>query len=134
MKASLRQSRNQLQHNIVVQAVSSYIASESEPSAERYAFTYTITIHNQGKSAARLVTRHWLVSDAHGKVEEVHGEGVIGQQPLLQPGEIFRYTSGTLIATPVGVMQGSYGMISADGETFAAVIPAFTLAVPRTLH
>ncbi|TAN46794.1 MAG: Co2+/Mg2+ efflux protein ApaG [Methylococcaceae bacterium] len=134
MKASLRQTRNKSQHNIVVQAVSSFVDSESEPSAERYMFSYTITIHNQGKRAARLVTRHWLVSDAHGKIEEVNGEGVVGQQPLLQPGEIFRYTSGTMIATPVGVMQGSYGMISEDGETFAAVIPAFTLAVPRTLH
>jgi ApaG protein len=97
-------------------------------------FAYTITIRNAGSVAARLVSRHWVITDATGKVEEVRGDGVVGEQPLIKPGESYRYTSGAAIATPVGTMHGSYRMTVADGTAFEAPIPAFTLAMPRVLH
>lgn len=121
-------------NNIIVDAIPQFIESQSSPQNERFAFAYTITITNAGLVPAKLLTRHWLITDANGKIQEVNGEGVIGEQPYLKPGESFRYTSGALIATPVGVMQGQYTLRSDDGDQFTANIPRFTLSIPRTLH
>lgn len=99
-----------------------------------YVFSYTVTIRNDGDQPARLLTRHWIITDGDGQVQEVRGDGVIGEQPHLQPGEGFQYTSGTFMNTPVGTMHGSYQMISDDGEAFDAEIPSFTLSVPNILH
>lgn len=121
-------------HNIQIQAATSYVQEQSEPTESRYVFAYTITIRNEGSVAARLLGRHWLITDANGKTREVRGEGVVGEQPYLQPGESFRYTSAAMIETPVGVMQGQYEMVADDGERFDANIPPFTLAIPRVLH
>ena len=123
-------------HNITVNVVSNYIAEQSDPSANpsRYAFAYTITIQNTGTVPAKLLTRHWIITDADGKTQEVRGEGVVGEQPHLAPNEGFRYTSGTILHTPVGSMQGSYQMISDDGIRFDAPIPAFTLSVPHMIN
>ncbi len=111
-----------------------YLEGESRPDAGLFVFSYTITIHNQGDESARLLTRHWVITDAHGKVQEVHGEGVVGEMPLIAPGHAFRYTSAAMIETPVGMMQGEYQMRSDSGHLFDAEIPAFTLAAPRKLH
>jgi ApaG protein len=111
-----------------------YLEAESEPASDRYVFAYTITIHNQSEEAARLLTRHWVITDANGRVQEVHGEGVVGETPYIAPGQAFRYTSAAMIETPVGTMEGEYQMRSDSGELFDAKIPTFTLAVPRTLH
>ena len=121
-------------NKITVEANPQYIEAQSSPNDDRYVFAYTITITNMGTVAATLLTRHWLITDANGKIQEVNGEGVIGEQPHLKPGESFRYTSGAMIETPVGVMQGRYTMRSDDGENFKAQIPKFTLSIPRTLH
>ena len=123
-----------MQHNIKVEVDTSYIEEQSLPQQDRYVFAYTITIRNEGEVPARLLTRHWLITDANGKINEVRGEGVVGEQPYLKPGESFRYTSGTLLETPVGAMEGSYQMVADDGEQFDAEIPPFTLSIPRTLH
>mgnify|MGYP003389793207 CR=1 FL=1 len=120
--------------NIQVNVDTTYIASSSEPEAARYVFAYTITIANKGEIEAQLLSRHWIINDANGKTQEVHGEGVIGEQPHIQPGESFEYTSGAVIETSVGAMQGSYDMLDANGEKFTATIPAFSLSIPRTLH
>lgn len=119
---------------IEVGVETSYVDDQSNPDADRYVFAYTITISNTGSSAAKLVNRHWLITDANGKVQEVRGEGVVGEQPYLRPGEVFRYTSGTVIETPVGTMEGEYEMLADDGESFLAPISRFSLAVPRVLH
>ncbi len=111
-----------------------YISEQSAPEKGRYVFAYTITIQNLGSVAAKLLTRHWVITDANGKVQEVRGDGVVGEQPYLQPGEGFQYTSGTLLETPFGSMQGSYQMLADDGVKFDAAIPPFTLSVPYTLH
>lgn len=121
-------------HNIAVDVETSYIEEQSAPEMNRYVFAYTITIRNDGKVPAKLLTRHWIINDANGNVQEVHGEGVVGEQPYLKPGESFQYTSGTVIETPVGSMEGSYQMISDDGTPFDASIPAFTLSLPHKLH
>jgi ApaG protein len=121
-------------NKILVEAVPHFIDAQSVPEENRYVFAYTITITNAGSIAAKLLLRHWLITDSNGKVQEVRGEGVIGEQPYLQPGESFRYTSGAMIATPVGTMQGNYTMRSDDGDDFIATIPRFTLSIPRTLH
>ena len=121
-------------HNITVEVETSYIEGQSEPDNERYVFSYTITIRNEGGVPAQLISRHWLITDANGHTQEVRGEGVVGEQPHLKPGEGFQYTSGTMIATPVGSMRGEYQMVDENGDEFDAVIPAFTLAIPRTLH
>lgn len=121
-------------HSIEVTAVAHYLADHSEPNQSRYAFGYTITIINHGDEAARLLTRHWVITDAEGKVQEVHGKGVVGEQPLIQPGRFFRYTSGTLLSSPVGTMQGNYKMINEEGETFDVIIPVFRLAMPELVH
>ena len=104
------------------------------PDAQRFVFAYTITIHNSGSIAARLLTRHWVITDSNDKVQEVRGDGVVGETPHLNPGESFRYTSGTILETPVGRMEGSYQMEADDGVTFDAEIMPFSLAIPRTLH
>lgn len=121
-------------YNTRVAVETDYIEEQSDPEQDRYVFSYTITIRNEGTVAARLLTRHWIITDAEGKVQEVAGEGVVGEQPYLKPGDGFRYTSGTILETPVGSMQGTYHMIADDGVEFEAEIPAFTLAIPRTLH
>lgn len=122
------------ENKILIEVYPRYIEDHSKPSANKYAFAYTIKITNTGTTAAKLLSRHWLITDANGKVEEVRGPGVIGKTPHLRPGEAFTYTSGALIETPVGVMQGEYSMRSDSGENFDALIPQFTLSIPRTLH
>jgi len=111
-----------------------YLDEQSEPEQDRYVFAYTIHIRNRGSVPARLLGRHWVITDANGNVREVTGEGVVGEQPWLQPGEDFSYTSGAVLETQLGTMQGSYDMIADDGTRFDAPIPLFTLSVPRTLH
>jgi ApaG protein len=121
-------------HQIQIDVHTSYLPGQSEPGQNRYVFAYTITITNAGSVPARLVTRHWIITDANEQKREVHGEGVVGEQPYLLPGTSFQYTSGTILETPVGTMQGSYQMIADDGTAFDAEIPSFTLSIPRTLH
>jgi ApaG protein len=121
-------------HNITVEVETSYVEGQSEPDNERYVFSYTITIRNEGGEPAQLLSRHWIITDANGNIQEVKGEGVVGEQPHLNPGEGFQYTSGAMITTPVGSMRGSYQMLADSGEQFDAEIPPFTLAIPRTLH
>jgi ApaG protein len=121
-------------YDIAVNAATQYLADQSDEAAGRYVFAYTITIRNTGNVAAQLISRHWIITDSQGLVQEVRGLGVVGSQPLLQPGEHFEYTSGASIATSVGTMRGSYQMVAADGTRFEAAIPEFTLSVPRVLH
>lgn len=121
-------------YGIRVAVRSFYIQDQSAPEQNRYVFAYTVTIRNSGTVAARLLTRHWIITDANGKVEEVRGEGVVGEQPYLKPGEGFQYTSGAVLETPVGAMRGSYQMVADDGTRFDAPIPSFSLSVPRVLH
>lgn len=121
-------------YEIEVAVATEYMPEQSDPGEERYFFAYHITVTNKGSTAAQLVSRHWVITDANGKTEEVRGLGVVGHQPLLQPGESFEYTSGCPLATPVGTMQGSYQMVAEDGARFDAPIPEFVLAMPRTLH
>lgn len=121
-------------HCIDIEVETNFIEDQSAPESDRFVFSYTITIRNNGNEGARLLDRHWLITDANGKLQEVRGDGVVGEQPYLRPGEHFRYTSGTMIETPVGSMQGSYGMLSDSGERFAAEIKPFSLSQPRTLH
>jgi ApaG protein len=111
-----------------------YIAEQSDEAKDRFVFAYTVTIRNSGTLPAQLISRHWIITDAHNQVQEVRGLGVVGAQPLLKPGEHFAYTSGTALATPVGTMSGSYQMVAEDGTQFDAPIPEFTLSVPRVLH
>jgi ApaG protein len=111
-----------------------FMAEDSEPSRNRYVFAYTITIENAGDGPAQLLTRHWIITDASGQVREVKGDGVVGEQPYLEPGDSFRYTSGAVLETPVGTMHGSYHMVSGDGTPFEAPIPVFRLSVPNVLH
>ncbi len=122
------------QSGIRIEVATSYIDDQSEPDADRYVFAYTITISNDGDIAAKLLSRHWVITDANGKVQEVSGDGVVGEQPHLNPGERFRYSSGAVIETPVGAMQGLYRMVADDGDSFDAPIAPFTLAVPGLLH
>lgn len=121
-------------HAIGIEVDTRYLEEQSQPEQQRYVFAYTIRIRNDGAVPARLLGRHWVITDAQGKVEEVDGEGVVGEQPHLEPGEAFQYTSGAVLATDHGVMRGSYRMLADDGTRFEAPIPAFTLTVPRTLH
>ncbi len=121
-------------YEIRIEVVTNYVVDQSEPDIGRYVFAYTITIENLGDLPARLLSRHWVITDANGKVQEVTGDGVVGQQPHLNPGEIFRYSSGAVLETPVGAMQGSYRMEADNGTNFEAPIPPFTLAVPGVLH
>jgi ApaG protein len=122
------------QHKIRVDVETSYVAEQSDPKERRFVFAYTITLRNEGQVPAKLLTRHWIITDANGKVQEVRGDGVVGEQPHLKPGQGFRYSSGTMIETPVGAMQGSYQMVADDGERFDAPIPPFRLAMPGILQ
>ena len=121
-------------YEIKIDVATNYIVEQSEPDVGRYVFAYTITIENLGDLPARLLSRHWVITDANGKVQEVKGDGVVGQQPHLNPGETCRYSSGAVLETPVGAMQGSYRMKADNGTHFEAPIPPFTLAVPGVLH
>ncbi len=125
---------NDERYSIQVSVESQFIEKESNPEQARYVFAYTVTIVNQGSVSAKLLTRHWIISDADGRTQEVRGDGVVGEQPYLKPGEGFRYTSGTILDTPLGVMQGSYQMLADDGERFDAAISPFRLVDPRVLH
>jgi len=120
--------------DIGIQVITNYIDEQSEPASDRYVFAYTITIANNGEVPARLISRHWIITDANGKVQEVTGDGVVGEQPHLNPGEEFRYSSGAVLETPVGAMQGLYRMEADNGVNFDAPIAPFTLAVPGVLH
>jgi ApaG protein len=121
-------------YQITVRARSNYVPEQSDEDGGRFVFAYTITITNTGTVAARLVSRHWIITDSDNRVQEVRGMGVVGEQPTLQPQESFEYTSGTAIATAVGTMRGSYQMVAEDGTSFDAPIPEFTLSIPRVLH
>jgi len=121
-------------YEIEVEANAFFIEEESEPEDDRYVFAYTVTIRNIGQVAAKLLTRHWIITDGNGDKQEVRGEGVVGNQPHLAPGEGFQYSSWAMLDTPIGSMHGSYQMITDDGVEFEADIPAFKLAVPHTLH
>ena len=122
------------ERNIQVDVDTLYVESESDPEQNRFVFAYTVTIRNVGDMAARLLTRHWVIRDANGKVQEVQGDGVVGEQPHLKPGEGFQYTSGTMLETSMGTMGGSYSLVADDGTEFKALIDDFLLSTPRTLH
>ncbi|RMG29349.1 MAG: Co2+/Mg2+ efflux protein ApaG [Gammaproteobacteria bacterium] len=121
-------------YRIDVDVETDYLEEQSNPELNRYVFAYTITITNRGEVPAKLISRHWIITDSNGKVEEVRGMGVVGEQPHLEPGEAFRYTSGAILETAVGSMRGTYQMIADDGVEFDAEIPPFTLSIPRVLH
>lgn len=125
-------SNNDYQFDIEVDT--QFLDDQSAPEEGRYVFLYTVHIRNQGNVPARLLGRHWLITDSNGKEKEVIGEGVVGEQPLIRPGEGFVYTSGAVLETDIGTMRGSYDVLAEDGTRFAAPIPQFTLSVPRTLH
>ncbi|MBZ0093056.1 MAG: Co2+/Mg2+ efflux protein ApaG [Sulfuricellaceae bacterium] len=117
-----------------ITSIATFLDDQSDVDNDRYVFAYTITITNTGNVAAQLISRHWVITDANEKTQEVKGLGVIGEQPLLKPGESFEYTSGSSLDTPVGTMRGSYQMVAEDGAKFDAPIPEFALSMPRVLH
>jgi ApaG protein len=121
-------------NNINVDVETRYIEDQSNPEQNYYVFAYTITIKNTGRQNAQLLTRHWVITDSNSKIQEVRGDGVVGEQPLLKPGEQFVYTSGTMLETAVGTMKGSYQMLADDGSHFDAQIEEFVLSTPRVLH
>jgi ApaG protein len=123
-----------IRYRIEVSVRCSYLPEQSRPDDRRFAFAYTVSIQNRGLEAARLLSRHWIIADADGRIQEVRGEGVVGKQPYLRPGESYRYTSGTVLETPIGSMHGSYQMLADDGTRFDAKIPPFSLATPTSLH
>lgn len=121
-------------NQIIVNVKSEYLAEQSSPKDNRFVFAYHISIKNQGANTARLLTRHWIITDGEARTEEVRGDGVVGEQPRITAGSTYKYSSGAILKTPVGSMHGSYGMIDEQGQHFEASIPAFSLAVPRMLH
>jgi ApaG protein len=121
-------------HSIAIDVATRFLPDESAPDDGRYVFAYTIRIRNEGAVPAQLISRHWIITDANGKVQEVRGDGVVGEQPRLEPGESFEYTSGAVLETGLGTMRGSYQMLADDGTRFDADIAPFTLSIPRTLH
>ena len=121
-------------YQVAVSATPQFIADQSDPATERYVFAYTITIENVGTVPAQLISRHWIITDGNSRIQEVRGLGVIGQQPLLNPGETFEYTSGCQLDTPVGTMRGTFQMTAEDGTQFDAIIAEFTRSIPRVLH
>jgi ApaG protein len=125
---------NDHQYRIDVSAESIFVRDQSAPDDDKYVFAYTVTINNTGSVTAQLRSRHWIITDGGGKVQEVRGEGVVGKQPRLSPGESFRYTSAAMLETPVGTMHGSYQMLADDGTEFDAPIPPFGLALPNMIH
>jgi ApaG protein len=129
-----RKTARPARNNIRVEVETSYLSDQSDPAEQRYVFSYTITIRNEGEVSARLLKRHWMITDANSKTQEVRGDGVVGEQPHLKPGQGFRYSSHAIIETPVGSMQGSYQMLADDGAHFDAPIAPFTLAIPGVLH
>lgn len=129
-----KQMSEKKKYDITVSARTTHIPGQSDESGNRYVFAYTITIVNSGSLAARLISRHWIITDSENGIQEVRGQGVVGEQPLLKPRQRYEYTSAAAIATPVGTMHGSYRMIAEDGMAFDAPIPRFTLSAPRVLH
>jgi ApaG protein len=121
-------------YQIEIQPMPQFIPDQSDPENDRYIFAYTITITNRGSIPAQLVSRHWIITDGRNGIQEVRGLGVVGKQPLLQPGESFQYTSGSSMTTPIGTMKGTYQMVAEDGTHFDADIPEFVLATPGALH
>lgn len=121
-------------YQVEVGAEVTFVEAQSDPAKDQYVFAYTMTIHNAGRVEVTLLSRHWIITDANGQVQEVRGEGVVGEKPTLKPGETYRYTSGSMLQTPVGSMRGSYQMLAEDGHEFDAEIVAFTLALPGVLH
>lgn len=119
---------------IQIVALVKHLAEQSDEDDNRYVFSYTITLTNNGENTVQLLSRHWVITDSNNHVQEVRGQGVVGEQPVLRPGQSFEYTSGTVLATPVGTMTGSYQMVTEDGTKFDAPIPQFVLSVPRVLH
>ena len=121
-------------HNILVQVESTFLPERSSPLRRHFFFSYRIRIANEGDTVVQLLSRHWIITDSNGRVQEVRGEGVVGEQPHLEPGAVFEYSSSASLETPVGTMRGSYQMIAEDGTRFEAAIPEFTLSIPRVLH
>lgn len=121
-------------YQVDVSVTTRFLPEQSQPEQNRFAFSYNVSIHNNGDIAAKLLSRHWLITNGDGHVQEVRGSGVIGQQPLIEPGATHTYSSGTVMSTRVGTMQGSYQMLAADGKKFDAIIAPFRLAVPGSLH
>jgi ApaG protein len=128
------EQEDNLPYAIEVSVDTQFVLEQSQPESDRYVFAYTITLRNVGGVPARLLSRHWVITDANGKIEEVRGDGVVGEQPRLQPGEGYSYTSGAVLATSVGTMRGEYFLHADDGTDFETPIPEFVLSVPRTLH
>jgi ApaG protein len=134
MRERAAESSTAVTEGIRIDVRSTYVAEQSVPLAHRYVFAYTVRIANEGAEAAHLRTRHWIITDGDGKIEEVRGPGVVGQQPMLRPGEHFEYTSGCVLQTPRGQMHGTYQMYRRDGRMFDAVIAPFALALPHSLN
>jgi ApaG protein len=130
----MTRNADKLDDSIQIETRTTYLAAQSDPGGRRYVFAYTINIYNAGEQPAQLLTRHWLITDADGRIQEVHGDGVIGEQPNILPGESHTYSSGAVIETPVGTMEGRYGMVTPEGARFDAAIPVFRLAVPGVLN
>lgn len=130
----MTQEQEDPRYQIRVDVESRFIPEQSEPDEGRHVFAYTVTIRNEGSEPAQLLDRHWIITDADGQTQEVQGEGVVGEQPRLEPGQSFEYTSGTVLRTAVGSMHGSYGMVADDGHRFNAPIAPFSLSVPGKLH
>lgn len=120
--------------DIEIQVETRYLDEQSQPELNHYVFAYRITITNKGDMPAQLISRHWVITNANGEVKEVRGDGVVGEQPLLRPGESFQYTSGSVLETPVGSMHGSYQMVDAEGRPFDVPIPPFRLSISTVLH
>jgi ApaG protein len=125
---------NNSDYKIEIVTMVKYIEDQSNEVDNRYVFSYSITISNNGDSTVQLLSRHWVITDANNQVQEVRGQGVVGEQPVMKPGQGFGYTSGTVLSTPVGTMTGSYQMVTEDGKKFEVTIPQFVLSVPRVLH
>ena len=125
---------NNDKYPIDIDAKVNYLAEQSDEEDSRYVFAYTITLTNTGDTTVQLISRHWIITDSDNQVQEVRGKGVVGEQPVLKPGQSFEYSSGTVLATQVGTMQGSYQMVAEDGTEFDAPIPMFVLSIPRVLH
>jgi len=121
-------------YEITVSPKVTFLAEQSDPDKSHFVFAYTITLTNTGSVAAQLVSRHWIITDAEQRVQEVRGQGVVGKQPVLKPGESFEYTSGTSIATAVGTMRGTYQMVTGEGESFDVQVARFQLEAPYTIH
>jgi len=126
--------QNELGETIRIDTATVYLPHQSDAEQNRFVFAYTITIRNIGSVPAQLLTRHWLITDSDGKIQEVHGDGVVGEQPSIAPGEFHSYSSGAVLETPVGTMEGRYGMLSENGTEFSTNIPVFRLAVPGVLN